>query len=155
MPQAGELLSLNPLSLAVWVTAEASETPALTSSNTVRNLKQPKKHQSKAKQKNQKKREKRKRKQKPKQMGVEIRSETPRLLPQFLPAWFLPAARSSPDEAVCSLTSLSLVVSIAGACKGEGGEKEKKKSFSTTRNPCSTAFGLSRVSLPHRGKRKF
>lgn len=88
-------------------------------------------------------------------MGVEIRSETPRLLPQFLPAWFLPAARSSPDEAVCSLTSLSLVVSIAGACKGEGGEKEKKKSFSTTRNPCSTAFGLSLVSLPHRGKRKF
>lgn len=78
-------------------------------------------------------------------MGVEIRSETPRLLPQFLPAWFLPAARSSPDEAVCSVTSLSLVVSIAGACEGEGGEKkEKKKSFSTTRNPCS----YSSPSLP-------
>lgn len=60
-------------------------------------------------------------------MGVEIRSETPRLLPQFLPAWFLPAARSSPDEAVCSVTSLSLVVSIAGACEGEGGEKKKRE----------------------------
>lgn len=62
----------------------------------------------------------------------------------WLPAFF-PAARSSPEEAVCSLTSLSLVVSIAGACKGEGGgkKKKKKKSFSTTRNPCSTAFGVS------------
>lgn len=94
----------------------------------MRNLKQPKKTQSKAKQKNQKKREKENKNQKyPKEMGVEIRSETPRLLPQFLPAWFLPAARSSPDEAVCSVTSLSLVVSIAGACEGEGGEKKREK----------------------------
>lgn len=67
MPQAGELLSLNPLSLAVWVTVEVSETPALTSSNTVRNLKQPK-NQSKAKQKNQRK-EKKKKKTKTKTDG--------------------------------------------------------------------------------------
>lgn len=89
-------------------------------------------------------------------MGVEIRSETPRLLPQFLPAWFLPAARSSPDEAVCSVTSLSLVVSIAGACEGEGGEKKRKK------NPLAqlgilavTALRLSRVSFPPWKKNKF
>lgn len=98
MPQAGELLSLNPLSLAVWVTAVASETPALTSSNTVRNLKQPKNKktkQSTTKEPKEKRKGKRKQKpQKPKQMGVEIRSETPRLLSQFLPAWFLLAARS-------------------------------------------------------------
>lgn len=90
-------------------------------------------------------------------MGVEVRRETPRQLPRScLPAFF-PAARSSPDEAVCSLTSLSLVVSIAGACKDEGGgkkKKKKKKSFSTTRNPCSTAFGLSCVSFPP-WKKKF
>lgn len=90
-------------------------------------------------------------------MGVEIRSETPRLLPQFLPAWFLPAARSSPDEAVCSVTSLSLVVSIAGACEGEGGEKKKRK-----KNPLAqlgilavTALRLSRVSFPPWKKNKF
>lgn len=66
MPQAGELLSLNPLSLAVWVTAEASETPALTSSNTVRNLKQPKKppKQSKTKEPKEKRKEKKKTKTK-------------------------------------------------------------------------------------------
>lgn len=53
----GELLPLNPLFPAVSVTDEASKTPPLTSSNTVRNLKQLE-NQSKAKQKNQKKREK-------------------------------------------------------------------------------------------------
>lgn len=94
----------------------------------MRNLKQPKKTKAKQNKRTKRKEKKKTKNQKyPKEMGVEIRSETPRLLPQFLPAWFLPAARSSPDEAVCSVTSLSLVVSIAGACEGEGGEKKEKK----------------------------
>lgn len=74
----GELLSLNPLSPAVWRTTGASETPPLTSPNNARNLKQPK---TKAKQNKRTRRKERGGKKKKAQMGAEIRREPPDSVP--------------------------------------------------------------------------